>query len=546
MRHLWILLPALGLGACATAPQPPATAVVTPSAPSAPVGVASAAALTMPAASASPQRQDMASDSIWRELPRGFSLSQLDRPEIDYWLEFYSQRPRMVGAIFERAKPFLYEVSQTVSERNLPLELALLPAIESGFQPTAYSRSHASGLWQFIPMTAGRFGLHADDWLDKRRDVRSSTKAALDYLSYLNKFFDGDWYLAIAAYNAGEGRVRSAVRKNQAAGRPTDFWSLDLPKETRDYVPRLMAMARLVARPDLAGISLPHIPSHPVVATVPIRESLDLGVAARLLEMPVDSLKQLNPGLKQFATPPNREYKLTVPNEKLSDFQVALAQLTPADKTPWERHVVKPGERLTDVAQKYGVDLAQLKRQNPGLSAPKAGATLLVQQGPVRYPSSFLAATPAVAAPARTQVADSGFLSRWLHGDTPKKEKPSLMVAAQKPKAFGKAREVVVKTGETLYRIARNANVPLEDLRRWNRLAPDEPVRAGQRLVLADTAFGPPLAQASRQFTYVAQLGDTLWSVARRFNVSFHELIDWNRLASTHELRAGERLLVRQ
>lgn len=624
MRPLWILIPALSLGACATventsspgASQPlqssqatvldqissqetPNTAIssqpATSRKQSAQVNPAKSvypsatrvrgeeiAALSRTQENTSPAKP--AEDTMWKQLRPGFGISGIDRAEVDFWREFYSQRPKLITAIFERARPFLYTVSQEVQTRNLPMELALLPAIESGFHPFAYSRSHASGLWQFIPLTAGRFGLSADDWMDRRRDVASSTNAALDYLTYLNKFFKGDWYLAIAAYNAGEGRVRNAVRKNEAAGLPTDFWSLDLPQETKDYVPRLLALAQLVKDPVFCGITLPDIPAKEMVAAVSIQESLDLGVAATLLKMPVDELKRLNPGLRQFATPPGREFQLAIPKDKLKDFTTALATLAPEDKAPWERHVLAKGETLSSVANRYGMDVDQLKKQNPRESSKfRPGETLLVRQGPVRYPSSFLASIPGqtetrtnpdntgqtarnplLASSATPERVSGGFLSRLLHG---KPKASASLIADANDNAPGrsssKVREVVVKAGETLYRIAQNANVSLEDLRRWNQLDPDQPIRAGQRLVLAESGFGfggiasPGAAagfnevsrssgqsMARKQVTYVVQIGDTLWSIARRFNVAFHQLLTWNRISEKWQLRPGDSIIV--
>ncbi|MEK8090082.1 lytic transglycosylase [Thermithiobacillus plumbiphilus] len=615
MRPLWILIPALGLGACAhvestssptasqtlenaqmsaagqlSGQQATSTTVVSGQPASARDGSPGTskvrgediAALAQTQANTAPVKSG--DDTMWKQLRPGFGISEIDRAEVDYWREYYSQRPKLITAIFERARPFLYPVSQEVKARNLPMELALLPAIESGFHPFAYSRSHASGLWQFIPLTAGRFGLSADDWMDRRRDVASSTNAALDYLSYLNKFFDGDWYLAIAAYNAGEGRVRSAVRKNAAAGLPTDFWSLDLPKETRDYVPRLLGLAQLVKDPVFCGITLPDIPAKEMIAAVPIQESLDLGVAATLLQMPVDELKRLNPGLRQFSTPPDREFQLAIPKDKLKDFTTALAELAPEDKAPWERHVLAKGETLASVAKRYGMDVEQLKKQNPRERKTfRAGETLLVRQGPVRYPSSFLASLPGqtgeranpgnagqtarnplLASSETPERVSAGFLSRLLHGKT--RTTTSLIADASDSapsKSPSKVREVVVKAGETLYRIAQNANVSLEDLRRWNRLDPDQPIRAGQRLVVADsnTGFGaiaapratagsgndgrfPGQSMPRKQVTYVVQIGDTLWSIARRFNVAFHELLTWNRISEKWQLRPGDSIIV--
>lgn len=519
--------------------------------------------------------QDQADDkkykTIWDKMHSSFQISDISRPEIDRWRNYFIQRPKLVTAIFEHSKPFIYYVAKEVSSRKLPMELALLPAIESGFKPFAYSSSHASGLWQFVPITASRFKLDNDKWMDLRRDLYASTGAALDYLTYLHNYFNGDWLLAIAAYNAGEGTVGKAIMRNMGLGRPTDFWDLNLPAETRDYVPRLLAISQIVQNPAEYGLSLPDIADKPMLASIPLKESLDLSVAAQLLNMPVNDLKRLNPGLKRMVTPPNREYKLAIPHDKMKDFTVALASLAGGNgnQQGWQQHVLAQGETLADVARRYGVDEEDLRRQNPRENGKyQPGDTLMIAQAPVRYPSTLLTTdknggnVPAGAPPvlastaANTAPAHRISLASLLGNGTPRTAR-SLIADneyTQSGHAGSRIRSVVVKAGETLYHIAQKANIPLADLRRWNKLREHDTIQPGQRLFLAD-AGGSLFSGISgdttlstngkrARITYVVQLGDTLYSIARRFNVAFHQLLSWNKLGERLDLRPGDILTV--
>lgn len=512
----WALIAKPSKRASLPAPETPQTVVAEPviSASPEPVSVAPVA----PSVEASPILHQ--NEDVWSRLRQGFKLGVPTRWEVYYWREYYAQRLSTLHTIMSRAKPYLYAITESTEARGLPLELALLPAVESGFYPYAYSRSHASGLWQFIPGTGTRFGLHEDPWLDRRRDIGASTKAALDYLSYLNNYFTGDWLLAIGAYNCGEGCMRRAVEKNRQAGLPTDFWSLDLPQETKDYVPRLLAFAAIVREPHLISYNLPDIPNKLALASVRLERPLDIASASRQLGMTTDELRLINPGLKQLTAPSG--YELNIPGDKLVEFTETLARITNGDRQPWLSHTLASGETLGSVAQRYGVGEEQLRIQNPRPAGNyRPGELLLVSQN--------VATTAHETAPA---LAD----------------------AAMEASALGKVREVIVKTGQSLFRIAQEAGVSVTDLRRFNQLDEQAEIRPGQRLLLASSspsveakavlASKPPAPAEPKKVTYIVKLGDTVWSVAKRFNVAFNELLDWNQLSKRSELRPGDIITV--
>ena len=222
---------------------------------------------------------------IWERIRQGYQLStaNVENPRVQQELKWYASHPAYLERVEERAGPYLFFIVEEIDKRGMPMELALLPVVESAFRPFAYSPGRAAGIWQFIPSTGKMYGLKQNWWYDGRRDVISATHAALDYLQSLAKQFDGDWELALAAYNSGAGRVRSAIRRNKKKGRSGDYWSLDLPRETEGYVPRLLALSQLVADPERYGNTLSAIPNEPYFEAVNIETQLDLAMAAQNL-----------------------------------------------------------------------------------------------------------------------------------------------------------------------------------------------------------------------------------------------------------------------
>ncbi|MDH5591563.1 MAG: transglycosylase SLT domain-containing protein, partial [Gammaproteobacteria bacterium] len=250
---------------------------------------------------------------LWQRIRDGFAISQPNlHADTQRQLQWFVNHPDYINRVVERARPYLHYIVDEIERRDMPLEIALLPVVESGFQPFAYSHGRAAGIWQFIPGTGRLYGLKQNWWYDGRRDIIESTRAALDYLQKLHNDFD-DWQLALAAYNCGEGTVGRAIRRNKKAGKGIDFWSLDLPKETSAYVPKLMAVSELIKHPEKYELTLSSIDNSPFLTVVDVGGQIDLALAAKLAEISVDEMYQLNPGFNHWATTPDGPHRLVIP-----------------------------------------------------------------------------------------------------------------------------------------------------------------------------------------------------------------------------------------
>ncbi|MFQ5937633.1 MAG: transglycosylase SLT domain-containing protein, partial [Acidiferrobacterales bacterium] len=283
---------------------------------------------------------------LWERIRSGFNLPPLDDSRVAYHERWFTKNPAYMRRKVARAQLYLYHIVEEVEKRGMPTEIALLPAIESAYHPHAYSRARALGLWQFIAPTARRYGIKMNWWYDGRRDVLASTQAALDYLDRLYSEF-GDWHLALAAYNAGEGKIRYAIRYNQRRGRPATYPYLRLRAETRHYVPKLMAIANIVSDPDAYGITLASIPNEPYFTSVDVGSQIDLNVIARLADVPVGDLYDINPGFKRWATDPNGPHRVLVPIDKKDRLVDDLNQLPNGSRVKWRRHRVRRGDTLS-------------------------------------------------------------------------------------------------------------------------------------------------------------------------------------------------------
>ncbi len=397
-----------------------------------------------PAQEETAARETPEPDDLWIILAQGFELDDIENPAIEREVKRFSAHPRSLARQLARGEPYLYYILQEVRKRGMPAEIALMPCIESGFRPVAYSRHGAAGLWQFMPSTGRYMGLKQDWWYDARRDPVASTQDALDYLEQLNRRFEGDWLLTMAAYNAGGGTIARAIRMNREQGRATDFWSLKLPRETRQYVPRILALARIIAMPEAHGVALPEIRNDPRFARVELEGQLDLKVAAELAEMEPEALVALNPGYNRWATHPEGPHYLLLPVDRVERFQERLAQLPPEKRLRWTRHHVRQGETLSGIARKYQVTVAALRQTNHLRSHRiRAGRELII---PLSASEPIVEATPAAHQKLRYQV----------------------------------------RKGDSLYRIARQFGVRVQDLMRWNRLATNR-LHPGQTLTVIRT-----------------------------------------------------------
>ena len=374
---VWALL-ALLVSACAELPK------------AEPEALAKAEAPTPPAATPAPQpeapvlEQARAPElppppaNVWERIRIGYRLTPLASPLVREWEQYYSRRPDYVARMVDRSSRFLFHVVEEVERRKMPTEVVLLPMIESAYNPQAYSRAHASGMWQFIPSTGKLYGLNQNFWYDGRRDVLAATSSALDYLEKLYSMF-GDWNLALAAYYWGEGAMSRAIARNQARGLATDYQSLTMPAETRNYIPKLMAIRNIITNPEQYGIALVNIPNQPYFATITAHHHIDVKLVASLAEMSLEEFRFLNPAHNKPVIKSNGSGTIVLPIEKVAVFQGNLEGHSQPLVT-WQTYTVKRSDRPESIAAKHGITLAQLKEVN-GITGKKniaAGQTLLV------------------------------------------------------------------------------------------------------------------------------------------------------------------------
>ena len=389
-------------------------------------------------------------DDLWYRIRDGFSMPDLAGPLVAEKTAWYVARPEYLKRVFERSRRYLFHIVEEIEKRGLPTELALLPMVESSFNPMAYSRAHASGLWQFIPGTGKRYELAQNWWYDGRRDIVASTAAALDYLNDVYQMH-GDWHLALASYNWGENAVARALEKNRAAKLPLDYASLSMPLETRQYVPKLQALKNIIANPEAFGIELEPIPNQLYFTAVAKTRDIDVRLAAKLAEMPVEEFIALNPGFSRPMIRAEHTPRIVLPADRVEVFHDNLTKYDDKSLVSWQTYQPRKGDTLVAIANKFGVALAQLKEVNGiGPRARAMPATLVVPTNGARD----LGRLPIMYAPP---IAVSG------------------------PRRFSHT----VKAGETLPGIAGRYRVSVGDLRRWNKIGRLTP---GQKLTIQTRA----------------------------------------------------------
>jgi membrane-bound lytic murein transglycosylase D len=473
----------LALAGCATAPEPAAVQTVPPP-PAAAVVAAAAPANELPTATvvalaeAETEKEDNAAAAaepvdplqpdkpvatdvrvvradLWQRVRGRFSMRDLDTDLVRKWERYYAERPEYVQRMTERGGRYLFHIMEEVDKRGLPSELALLPFIESAFNPEAMSSARASGMWQFMPATGRHFDLTQNVFRDDRRSVLDSTRAALDYLTRLHGMF-GDWHLALAAYNWGEGNVQRAVRANQRSGRSADYVSLRMPLETRDYVPKLQAVKNIVAEPQKFGLALPKLENHPYFLAVPIGRDIDVELAARLAGLPLAEFRALNPQMNKPVILAAGTPQVLLPYDNAQTF-VASVGKHKGRLASWTAWVAPKTMKTADAAKQVGMDESDLREVNniPPRMLVKSGSTLLVPRAPHRESD------------VSVRLADSAHLALASEG-------PVLKRVAFK----------VGKKGDSVAGVARRYGVPATQVAQWNKVASNAKFDAGDTVIV--------------------------------------------------------------
>ena len=458
-------------------------------------------------------------NDAWYRLQQGMQLDAVDNRRVQAQLKWFLDHPGYMERVMQRARPILPFVLDELENRGLPTELALLPIVESAYQAFAYSHGRASGMWQIIPSTGRYLGLKQNWWYDGRRDIIESTRAAITYLEMLSREFNGDWSLALAAYNAGPGKIRGAIRYNKKRNKPTDYWNLTrIRKETRDYVPKMYALRELFANPEKYQLDLLPITNAVSYEIVELEGQIDLALAADLAGITVNELYQLNPAFNRWATAPNGPHRLLLPRGRAEQFRVAAAQLPPGERINWVRHKIKSGETLSHISQKYQTTIPLIREVN-GIRGNqiRAGKYLMV--------------------PTATRSLGDYSLSQQAR-----------VAAIQNTKRSGDKLVHIVRPGQSLWSISKHYGVSTRALAKWNGIAPIDTLSVGQKLVvwrkskLAQTVSISQTKPSNsvHALRYTVRKGDSLYLIASRFNIKVADIKRWNRVGKY--LQPGQKL----
>ncbi len=458
------------------------------------------------------EEQPVVYHNVWARLVDNFVLPNCKEHQDSLnWARWYADHDEYMARVMKRAQPWIYFIAQELESRGMPGELALLPIVESAYDPFAYSSGRALGAWQFIASTGKHYGLKQDWWYDGRRDVWSSTHAALDYLASLNKMFNGDWLLALAGYNSGENRVARQVNKNRANGKPADFWNIHLPKETRSYVPKLLGLTCLFQDPDSYGVTLPIAANQPVIAAVEMESQSDLVLISQVSDVSIDVLFGLNPGFSRWATSPTGPWRIILPvegAEKLREYLLSSASHT---LMKWDQVVVADRDTLSSLALRHHVPVAVLRSSNHLTSDMiRIGQKLRLPRD-----EQFLVDPLYVEAAGELQQLQSGLIAseRLIHK---------------------------VRSGESLSVIAKRYKVSVRELQNWNNLSNPHKLRIGQRLTLFHSPAPSATDSRSGTIKYTVRRGDSLWSISRRYKVKVNDLLRWNELGKNSIIQPGQ------
>ncbi|CAI3801093.1 LysM peptidoglycan-binding domain-containing protein [Rheinheimera sp. MM224] len=445
-------------------------------------------------------------DNLWQRIADQMTLTVPDNDDIESQKRFFIRNQKLLKIASDNAEPFLYHIVTELERRNMPLELALLPIVESTYNPKAGSFSGVLGIWQFSAGTGRNFGLKQNAWYDGRRDVIESSRAAMDYLQYLYSNVDQDWLSAVAAFNAGEGRVFKAIERNRYRGKPTDFWSLNLPKQNTSYIPKLLALAELLKNSEKYAIPMPQLANQPQTKVIQINRGLDLNKAADLLNLSVTELRRLNPGFKS-TTVPSASYQLVVPFGSAEDIDQQLAALPKVKVAPVAstgRYKVKSGDSLSKIAAQHKTSVKAIQQANQlSNSQLKIGQQLII--------------------PGLAQSAEA----------------PA--VTGSGKKTTSGAQTYTVKSGDSVWEISQKLKVSSEQLKKWNKLNAKTRLKPGQTLTYYKTSE-PKSSFDGKSMIYKVKAGDSLASIAQRFKVKVADIVKWNNIKANKYLQPGQEL----
>lgn len=469
--------------------------------------------------------EEVKTPDLWQRLRSGFELDHDDSdPRVKAQLDWYKKHPSYIDRVVKRGSRYLHYIITETEKRDLPTELALLPIVESAFDPFAYSHGRAAGLWQFIPSTGKYFGLTQSWWHDDRRDVIAATDAALTYLDQLAKRFDGDYMLGLAAYNSGGGTVSIAMRRNRNKNAATDYWSLALPTETRHYVPKLIALAKIFDDPAKYGIVLPPLKDEPYFEIVETGSQIDLAQAAELAGVDIDEIYLLNPSFNRWATSPDGPHRLLIPKKNAETFTAALEGIDPDDRVAWRNYKVVSGDTLSTIAKRHDTTPSVIQQvNNLDTHIIRIGQRLMIPS------SAKKSDTYALSANER--------LTRKQNGSG--------------KKGNGTRVDYTVRSGDTFWDIAREHRVSVRQVAAWNGMAPGDPLIPGKKLVVWSKSSQPAMLANNdrgkgmvRKVGYQVRKGDSLSTIASRFAVNVRDIASWNDLSTSRYLQPGQSLVL--
>jgi|TARA_B100001094_G_scaffold333391_1_gene411378 membrane-bound lytic murein transglycosylase D len=434
--------------------------------------------------------------SLWDEIRQRSELPyDPSRSEIQKSTLRYDSNQYVVNRLSKNGQRYLYYTYLKALERNLPVELSLIPFVESQFDPYAQSSTGASGIWQFIASTGRENGLKKNWWYDARRDIVASTDAAYNFLEKLYAEHN-DWLLAIAAYNAGPSRVRKEVKKNRSKGLPADFWSLNLPKETKAYVPKILAIVELIRNPERFDIELPYLANRPYFDVVDLPSQVDLMQVANISGLKLEVIYELNPGFNQWATDPNGPFRILLPVGIADRFKIVLSDIDPSELVQWDKYLVQQGDTLTSISSKYMIDYELLKEINDlDENLIYENEELIVPRGP-------------------------SWIKDYLN----------------RPDVY------YVSAGDSMWSIAKNFNVTIRDLSIWNDLNPSNYLLTGTKILIYPKYLKPKriIKTNKTDIAYPIKKGDTISKIAIKFGIDKDWIIKWNAIENEALIYPGE------